>query len=174
MVWSLERVRLRRWVSRPPEQRRVKIYHSPNYAYVLVAVGKSVQRCRVAVGRNKLGWEHPAGASDDFIPWVHTTHTKLEVLVFIFLLVQIFVVVVEDVVHEAVVGAALAANDETVGATDKSTVGQLAGALFVVAAAVAERDQALAEVVAARHRRRLYRPGVVGGVLVLLCVTVCV
>lgn len=66
------------------------------------------------------------------------------------LVVQLIFVVVE-----AVVGAAPPANDQTVGSTDNSTVGQLAGAFFIIAAGIAERDQSLAEVVAARHRSRL-------------------
>jgi hypothetical protein len=55
--------------------------------------------------------------------------------------------VAQNIVHEAVVDAAPAANHQAVRTANQAAVGKLTRALVIVAAAVAKRDETLREIV---------------------------
>jgi Na+-transporting methylmalonyl-CoA/oxaloacetate decarboxylase gamma subunit len=59
--------------------------------------------------------------------------------------------VAQNIVHEAVVDAAPAANHQAVRTANQAAVGKFTRALVIVAAAVAKRDETLPEIVSSRH-----------------------
>lgn len=73
------------------------------------------------------------------------------VLIIVLVILEFFAMATKDIVHKAVVAATSTTLHQSVRSTDKTTVWQLTWAFVVVAAAVAEWDQALSEVPAARH-----------------------
>ena len=60
-------------------------------------------------------------------------------------------VVVQNIIHEAVVYAAFSAGNQTMRAAYQPPVRKLAWTFVTIAAAFAERDQALGEIPSARH-----------------------
>lgn len=78
------------------------------------------------------------------------------VLIIVLVILEVFAMFTKDIVHKAVVAATSTTLHQPVRSTDKSTVWQPTRAFVVVAAAVAEWDQALGEVPAARHRECLF------------------
>lgn len=77
---------------------------------------------------------------------------KVRLLVVLLLLFVIAVALVaQNIVHEAVVDAAPAANHQAVWAANQAAVRKFTRALVIVATAVAKRDKTLPEIVSSRH-----------------------
>lgn len=80
----------------------------------------------------------------------------MELVIIVLVILEVIIIVTDDIVHKAVVAATSTAPHQSVRATNKPAVWQFTWAVFVVAAAVAEWDQALCKVPAARHRECLF------------------
>ena len=83
---------------------------------------------------------------------VRLWHIPAAILVVLLLFFVIAVALVaQNIVHEAVVDAAPAANHQAVRTANHTAVGKFTRALVIVAAAVAKRDETLPEIVSSRH-----------------------